>query len=177
MLEEPDGRGDQGAAGALEAHRREKGAGRICPATPGFSVSWWGSDSPSPALGSIGVLWPLPLLSRSSHMPHLFLQETFRPEPTGMSTSVWPWQSAFCTVDASLSQLQDLAALPLGLVGTAQAGPTQAHAPTPLGPGNPSPSLASVLRGSSVDSSFKVLGSLGPVLEGPPPALPDTLSL
>lgn len=59
----------------------------------GFSVPRWGSDSPSPAQGSIKVLWekaPLAPLSGpylfsagSSHMPHLFFQETLGPGPTG----------------------------------------------------------------------------------------------
>lgn len=80
---------------------------------PGFSVPWWGSDSPSPAQGSIKVLWeeaPLAPLSGpylfsagSSHMPHLFSKRPLGLGPLALPT----WQSALLRhgMDACMSQL------------------------------------------------------------------------
>lgn len=110
-------------------------------------------------------VWPLPLPTcpNSSSRRPLGLGDWQRLPLHG------PGSLSLCTVDTSTFQLQDRATLPLGLERAAQASLTQVSAPTPLGPGNSSASLDSLLWCQSV-------GSLGLVPEGPPSALPGTSS-
>lgn len=155
------------AAGAAEAHGREGGWGRTCSAPrPLLEAPCWAADPPSAAQGSIRAcgagapaspVWPPPLLIRVlPHTPSLL------PDP-------WAWAPWGCpplrgASGLSLCSGQELvlpprpSALLLGWEGAAQASSTQAPAPTPLGPRNPSVPLESLPRGSSVASGVKVLG-------------------